>query len=224
MKIEQKKFSKSNGWEAIRNDDFNSKTSDLVILFGSKELLKDESLYNDMRQKYPTADIIMNSTSGEIMDVQVNDESISLTAIKFNKTKLKTGSEKLSLHKNSFDAGSSLARQIDPVNLKNVLVIADGQLVNGSELIDGLQSVFSKDVIITGGLAGDGSSFQTTLVGLNNSPSEGMIISVVVYGSLVVTYGSVGGWDSFEADIEEGTESEAGLDTEANTFSSTLTF
>jgi hypothetical protein len=197
MQIEQKQFSKSAGWKTLRNDDFNSSYCDLVIVFGGKDLLKDDSVYRDIRVDYPVANIIMNTTSGEIMDVQVSDNTISLTAIKFQKTELRTGSVNIASHSNSFEAGCALAKQIDPKNLKNVLVISDGQLVNGSELVTGLQSVFSKSVIITGGLAGDGANFKSTLVGLNNSPSEGMIVAVGFYGSLVVTYGSVGGWDSF---------------------------
>jgi hypothetical protein len=197
MKIEQKKFSVSKGWEKVRNDNFNSSDCDLVIVFGSKDLIKNNSVYTGIRNEYPHANIIMNTTSGEIMDVHVNDETISLTAIKFDKTTLKTGSVNIASHSNSFDAGSALAKQIDQHNLKNVLIISDGQLVNGSELVMGLQSIFSKDVIITGGLAGDGANFKSTLVGLNNTPTEGMIIAVAFYGSLVVTYGSVGGWDSF---------------------------
>ncbi len=197
MKIEQKKFSASQGWETLRSDHFKSLDCDLVIVFGSKDLLKDSSVYHSIRKDYPVANIIMNTTSGEIMDVQVNDDTISLTAIKFDKTKLKTGSVNIASHSNSFDAGCALAKQIDPTNLKNVMVISDGQLVNGSELVMGLQSIFPKDTIITGGLAGDGSNFQSTLVGLNNTPTGGMIIAVGFYGSLIVTYGSVGGWDSF---------------------------
>lgn len=197
MKIEQKQFSTNKSWETHRNDNFDSTTSELVIVFGSKSLLTQADLYNQIRNEYPVADIIMNSTSGEIMDVQVTDDSISLTAIKFDKTEVKTGSVNILQHLNSYEAGRSLAQQINPVNLVNVLVISDGQLVNGSELVTGLQSIFSKDVIITGGLAGDGANFQSTVVGLNTTPSEGMIIAVGFYGSLLVTYGSVGGWDSF---------------------------
>ena len=155
MKIEQKKFSASQGWETLRNDHFKSSDSDLVIVFGSKDLLKDNSVYDTIRKDYPAANIIMNTTSGEIMDVRVNDETISLTAIKFDKTQLKTGSVNIASHSNSFEAGCALAKQIDPLNLKNVLVISDGQLVNGSELVTGLQSVFPKNTIITGGLAGE---------------------------------------------------------------------
>ncbi len=200
MKIEQKKFSQQHGWESVRNDNFNSADSDLVIIFGCKQLLKDSSLYKNIRFDYPVANIIMNSTSGEIINVQVNDESISLTAIKFDKTQVKTGSVNITSHINSYEAGCALAKQINPVNLKNVLIISDGQLVNGSDLVNGIQSIIPKSVIITGGLAGDGARFESTLVGLNNAPSEGMIIAVGFYGALTVTYGSVGGWDSFGPD------------------------
>lgn len=198
MKIEQKRFSKSKGWEAVRNDDFDASGSDLVIIFGSKSLLKDSATYYGIRNEYPKANIIMNTTSGEIMDVQVSDETLSLTAIKFDKTQLKTGSVSINDHANSYEAGRALAKQFyKPDHMKNILIISDGQLVNGSELVTGLQSILSKDIIITGGLAGDGSNFKSTLVGLNNAPTEGMIIAVAFYGSVVITYGSVGGWDSF---------------------------
>jgi hypothetical protein len=100
--------------------------------------------------------------------------------------------------RNSFDAGQSLGRALDPAGLNNVLVISDGQKVNGSELVLGLQESLPPYTIITGGLAGDGARFQTTLVGLNNAPSEGKIVVIGFYGeALSVTYGSVGGWDVF---------------------------
>ena len=198
MKIEQKKFSTPTGWKTLRNDNFNSTECDLVIVFGSKKLLEDKTLYRNIRNEYPIASIIMNTTAGEIIDVQVNDESISLTAIKFEKTQLKTGSVNITDYPNSHEAGRALAMQFSETNnMKNLLVISDGQLVNGSELITGIQSLLPKEIIITGGLAGDGTNFKSTLVGLDNVPAEGKIIAVAFYGSIVVTYGSIGGWDTF---------------------------
>ncbi len=133
-----------------------------------------------------------------IHDTQVSDNTISLTAIQFDKTKIKTAVAQIGNLKNSFDAGRSLAAGLDPAGLKNVFVISDGLKVNGSELVLGLQEFLPKGVIITGGLAGDGAKFKTTLVGLNESPIEGRIVAVGFYGNnLSVTYGSVGGWDSF---------------------------
>ena len=53
-------------------------------------------------------------------------------------------------------------------DLKAVLVLSDGLLVNGSELIRGLNAVLPESVIITGGLAGDGDRFKQTWVIQNN--------------------------------------------------------
>jgi len=83
-------------------------------------------------------------------------------------------------------------------DLKNVRVISDGQKVNGSELVEGLEEGLPAEVIITGGFAGDGARFNKTLVGLNESPIEGRIIVIGFYGDhLSVNFDSVGGWDSF---------------------------
>jgi len=198
MKIEQKKFSKANGWETLKYSDLDAFNCSFVMAFGSTSNLEDETIYKTIRNNYPKADIIMNSTSGEIYDSQVNDDTISLTAVCFETTKIKTATVQIDEMDNSRDAGRSLALALDPVNLKNVLVISDGQKVNGSDLVQGLQEHLPAGTIITGGLAGDGSRFKKTLVGLNESPIEGRIVVIGFYGDgLTVTYGSVGGWDSF---------------------------
>jgi hypothetical protein len=198
VRILQTKFSTENGWEQLRNDDIIPAYCNLVIAFGSKKILSDPLIYKLIRVTYANADILINSTAGEIIDTQVNDNTISLTAIQFEKTKIKTAVTEIKIITDSLEAGRCLARQLDPVDLVNVLVISDGQKVNGSDLVMGLQELLPADTIITGGLAGDGSRFQSTLVGLNELPAEGRIAAIGFYGnSLKVTYGSIGGWDSF---------------------------
>lgn len=198
MKILQAKFSRETGWEPLRNDGISPASCNLVIVFGSKAILSDPSICNVIRNTYANADILINSTAGEIIDTQVNDETISLTAIQFEKAKIKTAVTQIEIIKDSFEAGKFLAQQFDPVDLINVLVISDGQKVNGSELVTGLQKYLPEKTIITGGLAGDSSKFQATVVGLNELPTEGRIAAIGFYGSeLKVTYGSAGGWDSF---------------------------
>jgi hypothetical protein len=65
-------------------------------------------------------------------------------------------------------------------------------------LVQGLIDNLPPNVSITGGLVGDGALFKKTLVGLDNVPSEGNIVLVGFYGeSLQISYGSLGGWDSF---------------------------
>ena len=198
MKIEQKKFSKEKGWETLKNNFFDTASCNLVLAFGSTSIFENPVIYESIRENYPNADIVMNSTSGEIYDTQVNDDSISLTAICFEKTSIKTAYVQIDEMGNSRNAGKSLASALDPTQLRNVLLISDGQKVNGSELIQGLLECLPKNTIVTGGMAGDGSRFKKTFVGLNESPIEGRIVVIGFYGdSLSVSYGSVGGWDSF---------------------------
>src|ERR1035438_896593 len=178
MKIQQKKFSKANGWGTLKTNSFDAASANLVLAFGSTLIFEDAAIYKNIRENYPNADVVMNSTSGEIYDIQVNDDSISLIAIYFEKTKIKTANVQIDEMGNSREAGNSLASALDPVNLKNVLVISDGQKVNGSELVLGLQERLPKDTIITGGLAGDGSRFKRTLVGLNETPIGGRIVAI----------------------------------------------
>jgi hypothetical protein len=197
MKIEQMKFSEGRGWEVLRRDKPDTGNYTLILAFGSPALLTQER-YNDIKEKYPGADILMSSTAGEIIDTEVHDHTISLTAICLEKAVVKTAIIDIGEGKDSLEAGRNLGRALEPAGLKNVLVISDGHKVNGSDLVLGLQQTLSQDTILTGGLAGDGPRFQSTLVGLNSVPSEGKVVAIGFYGNdLLVTYGSVGGWDVF---------------------------
>lgn len=198
MKIEQKKFSKANGWEILKSANLDSSSFNFVIVFGSVEFFSTGSMFDEIKECYPNADIILNSTAGEIYGTEINDDTVSLTAICFEKTKVKTTRIKINDVNDSYAAGRSLALGLDSENLKNIFIISDGQAVNGSDLVEGVQNYAPPGTIITGGLAGDGTRFQHTFVGLNETPKEGMIVAVGFYGEhLSVTCGSAGGWNPF---------------------------
>ena len=198
MEIEQRKFSYDRGWETIRSAGINAESYKLVLAFGSTKILGNPDTYDSMKAMYFNADILMCSTAGEIIDTQVNDHTVSLIAIRFDKIKIKTAFTTIDNEKDSFDAGHRIAAALDGNDLKNILVISDGQKVNGSDLVLGLHDFLPNNIIVTGGLAGDGNRFKTTLVGLNEYPVEGRIAAIGFYGSnFSVSYGSVGGWDPF---------------------------
>jgi len=198
MKILQKKISNEHGTEILRDDGSNPSEYNLVLVFAGSEILSSTSVYKMLNDEFPNADILINSTAGEITDIQVNDETVSITAIEFEKTEIKTAVTHIDEVENSYDAGKELAGKIDSRDLKCILVISDGQKVNGSELVLGLQENLPDKTIITGGLAGDGARFKKTVVGLNETPIEGRIAVIGFYGSsLKIAYGSVGGWDPF---------------------------
>jgi hypothetical protein len=79
-----------------------------------------------------------------------------------------------------------------------VMLFSDGLNVNGSELVRGLNSVLGQDVIVTGGLAGDGADFKRTFVLDGCTPRTGLTTAVGFYGARVrVGHGCKGGLDVF---------------------------
>ncbi len=170
----------------------------LVLCFGAKYRLQQNNLYDLTRLKFPAAQIAMVSTSGEIYQNEVLDHSMIAVALQFEKSLIKTESVNIKDFQNSYSAAIHLAKQIQSEDLVHVLILSDGSKVNGSDLVLGLTSQINKKVLITGGLAGDGVEFKSTLAGLNKQPIEGEIIAIGFYGDkLKVTHGSQGGWDIF---------------------------
>lgn len=198
MIIQQQTYSPGTGWKTLSSTSITNSSSNLIFAFGSTTLMADPLLLSNLRQKYPDANILMNSTAGEIMDIAVQDETIAVTAVQFERTTLQATSITIQPEESSLNAGRRLGSQFETQNLQCLFIISDGQKVNGSDLVRGLQESLPDNTIITGGLAGDGVHFRKTLVGLNSAPVESCIAAIGFYGtSLQVTCGSAGGWDSF---------------------------
>ncbi len=206
MKLEQKAFTLKNGWD--------SKTSSLggnaqlVLVFGALALFKDQDLLNQVKTMYPCASLLGCSTAGSIQGAQVLEDSLCITAIYFEKSKIKGARINLSDTDGSLHAGELLARAIPyglpgevpgaEDKLAHVLVLSEGMNVNGSELVRGLASQLPENVSITGGMSSDSSSFQETLVLLDSEPARDTVAIVGLYGShLQISYSSRGGWDQF---------------------------
>lgn len=198
MKTALYKFSE-NSWEKDpKSQSVNDENVNLVLCFASKLGLLDEHIYDNFKAKFPSAEIVMSSTAGEIYQERVLDDSVIVVAMQFEKTKIESTSVNIKDYKNTYEAAISLGKTLPKGDLTYILLLADGNLVNGSELVKGLSTQADKNVLTTGGLAGDGANFESTLLGLNNQPSEGEIVAIGFYGNnLTVTHGSQGGWDIF---------------------------
>lgn len=174
-----------------------SKTK-LVLGFGGKEVINTQPVYEELKTKFPDADIVLCSTAGEIINNRVNDNSVSIAAIELEKTSIQPVMVNIRDYENSYEAGKGLIRLINFTNLSYILVISDGSNVNGSELVRGINELVNNRVPVTGGLAGDGTNFQSTVVGLNEQPSGGNIVAIPFYGKhFVVSHASMGGWEIF---------------------------
>ena len=200
MKTEQRQWTAEGGWQELKTAGIGN-SADLVFVFGSRKILEDASKFDEVKRFYPSAHIVLGSTSGEILEDLVYDDSLAVTAVDFEKTQVKVASMNINDAKDSFEAGVQIAGKLSGDGLGHVFLLSDGLHVNGSEIVKGINSALSQDVPCTGGLAGDAANFEKTLVGLNAAPTENQIVAVGFYGnSLEVGYGSVGGWDNFGAE------------------------
>jgi len=177
---------------------FPSEKAQLVLVFGSGELVTSQTLFDDIRARFPHADIVSCSTAGEILHREVYDDSAVVTAVYFEKAHIKSVSVDINKNVNSFETGKSLMSLLNQNDLTSVLVISEGSFVNGSDLVAGFNELNSNNIPVTGGLAGDAARFAKTQVGLNTVAKEGTVVAIGFYGTnLAIGHSSFGGWDEF---------------------------
>ncbi len=171
--------------------------ANLVLVFGSVKRFSEGKLQVFLQARYPSAQIIGCTTSGEINQTGVYDDSVQITAIVWEKTVQRVAQTTMLGMQSSFEAAANLGKQLKADNLRTVLVISDGLNVNGSELLKGFQSVLGETPIV-GGLAGDGGAFIKTLQLYNDTVSDKMVIAVGLYGpALITSSGALGGWKPY---------------------------
>tara|TARA_R110002049_G_scaffold309225_2_gene518913 strand:- start:1768 stop:2895 length:1128 start_codon:yes stop_codon:yes gene_type:complete len=194
MKVEQLSLTEANWSELLASITIDA---NLFLLFVSPEFRLKQEVLAILNKNFPKATIVGCSTAGEISDVTVKDNTISLTAIQLEKVNLKKVSVNIKDMNCSYNAGQKIANQLYSKDLKHVLVLSDGLNVNGADLVSGLKLKLP-DVSITGGLAADGADFNKTFIINDNEITDRTIIGLGFYGAdLKVGYSSKGGWDSF---------------------------
>jgi hypothetical protein len=169
----------------------------LVLYFGSRETLGDSRRYQELREMFPDACLMGCSTGGQIRGDEILENGVNAVAVRFEATAIRTALQDAPNAGGSRDYGQSIGRTLAADDLAAVFVLSDGLAVNGSELVAGIAAQVG-NVPISGGLAGDGSQFIETMVGLNCAPVRGKVAAVGFYGEAIgIGHGSAGGWDVF---------------------------
>ena len=197
MKTVQLRKHKNEDWEYL-SEAIDLKNP-LVLIFGNRYLLEDDSIYSDLRVKFPDGHLVFGSTSGDITADFVDDEGITVTAIEFEKShfEIKT-SNVLNTDLDSFKTGKDLVNQFTKDGLKHIFVISEGSFINGSELTKGMNAATDEDLLITGGLCGDAARFEKTLASYNENPKPGEIVAIGFYGdTFEASFAIHGGWTPF---------------------------
>ncbi len=198
MKIEQMQWTQSAGW----NPEIPGKLAadaNWVLVFGSTEHLKNKRHISNIRKAYPNALISGCSTAGEIFDVTVLNNSLSVTAIHFEHTRLQTTYARINNSEDSFRCGTKLAQTISHQGLRHVFVLSDGLNIDSNELITGLREQLPSGITITGGLSGDAGRFEETLVLWQDTAQSHVVTLVGLYGKeLKIGFSALGNWRSPE--------------------------
>lgn len=171
----------------------------LLIVFADKKFLEDSA----QRALLPAAredfHVIGCSSAGEISAGGASVGRISLLAIRFDSTALRVSSACVSGDDGSYMSGKSIALQLAATaGLKSIFALSPGLGINGSAFAAGLADGAPPGTVITGGLAGDGTSFKDTLTLLDGAVSQDTAVAFGLYGdNISVGSGSHGGWKPF---------------------------
>jgi hypothetical protein len=172
--------------------------ANLILMFGSKEFICNKKVFDTIRNKYSESYIIGCTTAGEIYRNQVNDGTLTVTAIYFEKSEIKIFSSEIEDVGKDYEKGLEIAKSIPTEKLAHVFLLAEGENINGSKIVEGLVDGLPEHAKITGGLAGNGNTFKDTFVIANDYAKVNQIAAVAFYGDKIrIGYGSVGGWDTF---------------------------
>jgi len=175
----------------------DSETS-LLLLFGGSRLIDRPALIQQVLDACPRSHVMGCSTAGEIHGCEISDDSLVVAAARFDHTALRTAQATVQAPTDSYTAGCTIAEQLTHSSLRGVFVLSDGLNVNGSELVKGLNDTLGGAVVVTGGLAGDGTDFKRTWVIKDRMPIGGYVTAIGFYGDHVkLGHGSKGGWDKF---------------------------
>ncbi|MCO5761433.1 MAG: FIST C-terminal domain-containing protein, partial [Chromatiaceae bacterium] len=152
---------------------------------------------------FPLAHWIGCSTAGEIFGRTLDDDSLVVAIVRFDKARVRSVQERIGQDQGALEAGRNIARALAGPGLKGVFVLADGLAVNGSELAKGLAGELPAGLPVSGGLAADGDRFGNTWVIADKVPQAEHVVAVGFYGDSVdIACNYRGGWDVFGPERE----------------------
>ena len=202
MKVESFQYHKKSGW-TVKSFPALDSFSTLILVFAAPEFIDNVDVIHELYQAYPSSQMIGCSTAGEIAGDIINDHSLSVAVIQFEKTIVRSLAQSLEKSSGYFTAGQKIAQELKHDNLRSIFVLAEGLSTQKAEadglaLVNGLNTINDTTVKITGGLAGDGTTFEKTWLIHNGEIKTGCVIAFGLYGHHVsIGHGLRGGWHNF---------------------------
>ena len=121
-------------------------SANLVLAFGSVKRFNEGKLQGFLKLRYPAAQLVGCTTSGEISPNGVFDDSIQITAIQWEKTVQRVAQTKMTGMQSSFEAAAGLAKQLKAADL--VLITTDHEAFDYDLVVKQSQLIFdSRNVL-----------------------------------------------------------------------------
>ena len=194
MQVGQISWSGKSGWEQA--PEFSA-VADLVVVFADNVYFQTEACYTQLREMFPKAYIAGCSSAGNVMGVEISDENMVATVIKFEHASIRMASVDVQSGEAMTELSAKLMSKLPVADLRHAFILSNGLQVNGSELAKGVNQA---GVPVTGGMAGDGTRFAQTWVMADAPAKTGCIAALGFYGDITVKSGCFAGWEEFGAE------------------------
>lgn len=162
----------------------------IQVFAGTNEYEFIEVLIQELLDVIPQAALVGATTSGEIIENKVLNNSTVLSFTVFEHTYLKTYSQ---VHDTlcSYELGTHMMKSIPPFynkqSLQAIITFTDGLSTNGEEYLSGMSKVCDS-VVMAGGMAGDNAAFQQTYVFTEKGILSDGAVAVALYNDDLNVY------------------------------------
>ncbi len=171
-------YSKNKLISTIKEHKLKYEKEILIQIFSSNNSKKYLKKVRDETLEFlPNANIVGSTSDGEILENYVNEFDAVISITVFKKTSVKLDFVDNNSEYSSYELGQMLAFKLITNETKVLLLFTDGLYTNGEEFLNGILSV-SKDIIVSGGMAGDAAKFEHTYIFDNTNISENGAVGV----------------------------------------------
>jgi len=193
MQLNQYTYNNISGWNKILDNSLDSSNT-LVLIFASPDISLITKPIDELINIFPNSKFMGCSTAGEIIGDTISNDRFVVQIIKFEKSRLNLVNAKISDSSKSQNIGKELIEKLDKEELKYIFVLGTSLHINGSQFTEDISDMDLKDIVITGGFAGDDQLFEKTWVLIDKKPSYAFVSALGVYGEeLYIGYGAKDG-------------------------------
>jgi hypothetical protein len=170
----------------------------LAFVFAPEAQLRQPEAWQRLRALHPQARIVACSSGAQILGAEVLEDGLLCTGVRLERSGILVASVRTGERTDAQALGRLLAERLEADGLRHVLVLAEGLVLNGGRLAEGMIEALPPGVRVTGGLAGDGERFEATGVFLDGHEEGIQAVAIGLYGeALRIGHGCAGGWEPF---------------------------